>query len=55
MTTRTRAIPEGFHTLTPHLIVKGAAQAIEFYKKAFSAEEINGFRDQMASPSCMLT
>jgi PhnB protein len=40
MTTRTKAIPEGFHTLTPHLIVKGASQAIEFYKKAFGAEEI---------------
>jgi len=40
MTTRTKAIPEGFHTLTPHLIVKGASEAIEFYKKAFGAEEI---------------
>ena len=40
MTTRTKAIPEGFHTLTPHLIVKGASQAIEFYKKAFGAREI---------------
>ena len=40
MTTHTKAIPEGFHTLTPHLIVKGASQAIEFYKKAFGAEEI---------------
>ena len=35
-----KAIPEGFHTLTPHLIVKGASEAIEFYKKAFSAEEL---------------
>lgn len=33
------AIPEGLHTLTPHLCVKGAAQAIEFYKKAFGATE----------------
>jgi len=33
-------IPEGFHTLTPHVIVKGAGEAIEFYKKAFGAEEI---------------
>src|SRR5262249_60741878 len=40
MTTRTKAVPEGFHTLTPHLIVKGASQAIEFYKKAFGAEEL---------------
>ena len=35
-----KPIPDGFHTLTPHLVVKGAAQAIEFYKKAFGAEEI---------------
>jgi len=40
MTTRIKAIPEGYHTLTPHLVVKGASQAIEFYKKAFGAEEI---------------
>ncbi|HXS52140.1 MAG TPA: VOC family protein [Usitatibacter sp.] len=32
-------IPQGFHTVTPHLIVAGAAQAIEFYKKAFGAVE----------------
>jgi uncharacterized glyoxalase superfamily protein PhnB len=33
-------IPEGFHTVTPHLIIKGADKAIEFYKKAFGAEEV---------------
>lgn len=33
-------IPEGFGTVTPHIIVKDAAAAIEFYKKAFGAEEI---------------
>lgn len=33
-------IPEGFRTVTPHLVVKGAAEAIEFYQKAFGAEEI---------------
>ena len=31
--------PEGYHSLTPYLIVDGAAQAIEFYKRAFGAEE----------------
>src|SRR5438132_10739396 len=41
MTNRIKAIPEGFHTLTPHLIVKDASQAIEFYKKAFGAEELS--------------
>lgn len=33
-------IPEGFHTVTPHIIVNSAADAMEFYKKAFGAEEI---------------
>src|SRR5258708_1579478 len=33
-------IPEGFRTITPHLIAKNAGQALEFYKKAFGAEEI---------------
>jgi uncharacterized glyoxalase superfamily protein PhnB len=32
-------IPEGMHTVTPHLICAGAADAIEFYKKAFNAVE----------------
>jgi PhnB protein len=34
-----RPIPEGFHTITPHLVIRGAAQAIDFYKKAFGAVE----------------
>jgi PhnB protein len=34
-------IPEGFHTVTPHLICAGAAEAIEFYKKAFGAVELS--------------
>jgi PhnB protein len=34
------AVPEGFHTLTAHLRVRGAAEAIDFYKRAFGAEEI---------------
>ena len=35
-----KAIPEGYHTVTPYLIVKGALEAIAFYKKAFGAEEL---------------
>jgi PhnB protein len=34
-----KPIPEGMHSLTPHIIVAGAAEAIEFYKKAFNAIE----------------
>ncbi len=36
-----KPIPDGFHTITPYLVVKGAAQAIDFYKKAFGAEELS--------------
>jgi PhnB protein len=35
-----KPIPEGYHSVTPYLIVKGAAQAIAFYEKAFGAEEL---------------
>lgn len=38
--TKVNPIPQGFHTITPHLIIDGAAKAIDFYKKAFGAEEI---------------
>lgn len=35
-----KAIPEGYHSLQPYLHVRGAAQAIEFYKQAFGAKEV---------------
>lgn len=37
---RPRAVPEGFSTLTPHLIVDGAGAAMDFYKTAFGALEL---------------
>lgn len=40
MTNPVNPIPEGYHTATPYLIIKGAAEAIEFYKKAFGASEL---------------
>jgi len=33
--------PAGYHTVTPAIIVRGAAEAIEFYKRAFGAEEVS--------------
>jgi len=39
MKNNTKPIPEGFNTLTPHLVVKGASKEIDFNKKAFGAEE----------------
>lgn len=35
-----KAIPEGYHSITPYLIIKGAAAAIDFYKEAFGATEL---------------
>src|SRR5688500_4151320 len=40
-------IPAGYHTVTPYLVVRGCARALEFYKRAFGATEL--FR--MESPS----
>lgn len=38
---KVKAVPDGFNSVSAHLVVRGAAQAIEFYKKAFGAEEIS--------------
>lgn len=35
-----KPVPEGMHTVTPHLTCAGAAAAIEFYKRAFQAVEV---------------
>jgi len=35
----TKPIPEGYHTLTPYLVVDDAAEAVEYYKEAFGAKE----------------
>lgn len=39
----TKPIPDGYHSVTPTLTVRGAADALEFYKKAFGAQEIMRF------------
>ena len=36
----TESVPEDFHTITPQLVVRGAAEAIEWYTKAFGANEL---------------
>jgi PhnB protein len=38
-----KPIPEGYHSVTPYLIVRGGVEAIEFYKKAFGATELFRF------------
>ena len=35
-----KAVPEGMHTVTPHLVCSDAAKAIEFYRQAFNATEM---------------
>ncbi len=40
MASRVKEIPKGFHTVTPYLTVTDATRAIDFYKRAFGAEEV---------------
>jgi uncharacterized glyoxalase superfamily protein PhnB len=40
MSTKPKAVPDGMHSVTPHLICDGAAEAIDFYKRAFGATEV---------------
>jgi PhnB protein len=37
---KVKPIPEGYHSITPYLVIKGAARAIDYYKKAFGATEV---------------
>ena len=43
VTMAVKPTPAGYHTVTPYLIIKGAAKAIDFYKKAFGATELMRF------------
>ena len=40
-----KPVPEGYHTATPYLVIKGAAKAIDFYKSAFGATELMRMED----------
>jgi PhnB protein len=42
-----KSTPDGYHSVTPYLIVKGAADAIDYYRRAFGATELM----RMASPN----
>lgn len=39
----TKPIPDGFHSITPSLVIDNANEAIDFYKRAFGAAEIYRF------------
>jgi PhnB protein len=45
MPNKAKPVPDGYHTVTPYLTIRGAAAAIEFYKRAFSATEIMRIAD----------
>ena len=47
MTSGVKPVPEGYHSVTPYLVVNDAAGAIEFYKTAFGASELM----RMAAPN----
>ena len=47
---KVRTIPEGYYTCTPYLVIRGAANAIDFYKRAFGATE----RGRMPGPGGLL-
>ncbi len=40
MNTTPKFIPDGYHAVTPYLIIKGAAQALDFYQRAFGTTEL---------------
>jgi PhnB protein len=40
MAGRVKPIPDAYHRVTPYLVIKGAADAIEFYKRCFGATEL---------------
>ena len=40
MAAKVKPVPDGYHTVTPYLSIKGASEAIAFYKKVFGAEEL---------------
>ncbi len=42
---KVKAVPEGYHTVTPYLYLRDAARAIEFYKQAFGATELMRMAD----------
>ena len=46
MTKKVKPIPDGYHSVTPYLVIDGAAKAIDFYKKVFGATEMM----RMANP-----
>ena len=49
-----KPIPDGYHAVTPYLIINGAARALEFYKRAFGAVELLRRHVLTGFPWCLL-
>jgi PhnB protein len=47
----TKPIPDGFHSVTPHLIVHGGDKALDFYRRAFGAKVLTTRRCRLATRS----
>ena len=45
MAAKVKPIPDGYHSITPYLIISGASEALDFYKKAFGATELMRMAD----------
>jgi PhnB protein len=43
---KVKPIPDGYHSITPYLIIRGAKKAMEFYSKAFGAQEVFKMEDE---------
>ena len=41
MAKATKAVPEGYHTVTPQLVLDNVVRALDWYKKALGAEEVS--------------
>lgn len=50
--TKVKAIPEGYHSVTLYICVRGAKDAIAYYQKAFGAKEIKSMPDEKTGKIC---
>jgi PhnB protein len=44
VTNKINSVPDGYHAITPYLVIRGAGQAIDYYKQAFGATEVMRIR-----------
>ena len=49
MATQVKPIPQGYHSATPYLTLNDASRALDFYKRAFGAQEVEGSKSSTPS------